>query len=72
MFNAEATKSSAGFIGSEVITAPSPPPLRVMTIYKNETVDLKTGAEARIPNSTIPHVQEHAPAQESLDAQRRR
>ena len=48
-YNAEATKSSAGFIGAEVITDPTP---CVMTIYKNETQDLDTGSKSRIPNST--------------------
>jgi hypothetical protein len=71
-FNAEATKSSAGVIGALVVAPSVPEPLRVMTIYKNETLDLDSGIKGRIPESNVPHVQEHVPAQESLDAQRRR
>ena len=39
-YNAEATRSSAGVIGAQVVMPEAREPLRVMTIYKNETLDL--------------------------------
>ncbi len=71
-YNAEATRSSAGVIGAQVVMLEAREPLRVMTIYKNETLDLDSGVRGKIPLSNVPHVQEHAPTQESLAAQRHR
>ena len=71
-YNAEATRSSAGVIGAQVVMLEAFEPLRVMTIYKNETLDLDSGVRGKMPESNVPHVQEHAPTQESLAAQRQR